>query len=80
MPIKPVPPEYDIAQPAADSTPPWTVAMHVNVRFVKEVTLAENMDAATRMVRSQIELFVNKAKAEAAAAGIEMKCDYLVTY
>ncbi len=73
-------PEHDIVQLAADSVPPWTVAMHINVRFVKNVTLAENMDAATAMVRSQVELFVNKAKAEAAAAGIEMKCEYLVTY
>lgn len=73
-------PERDIVQLAADSTPPWTVAMHINVRFQADVTLAENMDAATAMVRSQVELFVNKAKAEAAAAGIEMKCEYLVTY
>ncbi|MDA8257961.1 MAG: hypothetical protein M0Z99_20440 [Betaproteobacteria bacterium] len=69
----------DIAQLAADSIPPWTVSMHVNVRFVKDVTLAENMDAATQLVRSQVELFVNKAKAEAALAGIEMRCEYLVT-
>jgi hypothetical protein len=67
-------PEHD------DGPPPFTVAMHVNVHFVHVVTIAENMDAATRMVRSQIEMFVNKAKAEAEAAGIEMKCDYLVTY
>lgn len=72
--------EPDIEQMHADSTPPWTVAMHVNIRFVSQVTLAENMDAATAMVRSQVELFVNKAKAEALAAGIEMKCDYQVTY
>ena len=78
MQIKPAQP--DIAQLAADSKPPWTVSMHVNVRFTHQVTLAENMDAATQMVRSQVELFVNKARAEASAAGIEMKCDYLVTY
>lgn len=70
----------DIAQLAADSIPPWTVAMHINARFTKEVTLAENMDAATQLVRSQVEMFVNKAKAEAAAAGIDLKCEYLVTY
>ncbi len=70
----------DIAQLAADSIPPWTVAMHVTARFTKDVTLAENMDAATQLVRSQVEMFVNKAKAEAAAAGIELKCEYLVTY
>lgn len=69
-----MPPKHD------DGPPPYTVAMHVNVRFVHVVTQAENMDAATRMVRSQIELFVNKAKAEAQSAGVEMKCDYLVTY
>lgn len=73
-------PERDIVQMQADSTPPWTVAMHVKIRFTKEVTLAENMDAATAMTRSQIELFVNKAKAEAEAAGMTMSCDYLVTY
>lgn len=73
-------PERDIVQLAADSTPPWTVAMHITARFQKEVTLAENMDAATAMVRSQVELFVNKARAEAEAAGITMTCDYLVTY
>lgn len=63
-----------------DALPPFTVAMHVRMRFVKTVTLAENMDAATDMVTSQVELLVNKAKAEAAAAGIEMKCDYVVAY
>lgn len=73
-------PDPDIAQLHADSAPPWTVSMHVNVQFTHDVTLAENMDAATALVRSQVELFLNKAKAEAALAGIEMKCDYLVTY
>ena len=73
-------PERDIAQLAADSIPPWTVAMHITARFTKEVTLAENMDAATHLVRSQVEMFVNKAKAEAAAAGVELKCECLVTY
>lgn len=67
-------PEFD------DGPPPFTVAMHVNVRFVHVVTQAENMDAAMRMVRSQIEMFLNKARAEATSAGIEMKCDYLVIY
>ena len=73
-------PDRDIAQLAADSTPPWTVSMHISARFQKDVTLAENMDAATQLVRSQVEMFVNKAKAEAAAAGIDLKCEYLVTY
>ena len=59
---------------------PYDVSMHVNIRFHHKVTLAENMDAATSLVRSQVEMFMNKAKAEAAQAGIEMKCDYLVTY
>lgn len=63
-----------------DGPPPFTVAMHVNVRFVHVVTQADNMDAASAMVRSQIEMFLNKARAEATAAGIEMRCDYLVTY
>lgn len=67
-------PEFD------DGPPPYTVAMHINVRFTHKVTLAENMDAATQLVRSQIELFLNKAKAEAQQHGIEMRCDYLVTY
>lgn len=74
MPIKPAPTEHE------DGPPPYTVAMHVKVRFVHKVTQAENMDAATRMVRSQIEMFVNKARAEASAAGIEMACDYMVAY
>lgn len=73
-------PDPDIVQMQADSTPPWTVAMHITARFVKEVTVAENMDAATAMVRSQVEMFVNKAKVEAAAAGIDLKCEYMVTY
>ena len=63
-----------------DGPPPYTVAMHINVRFVHVVTQAENMDAATRMVRSQIELFLNKARAEAESGGIQMKCDYMVAY
>jgi len=63
-----------------DGPPPYTVAMHVNIRFVHVVTQADNMDAAAAMVRSQIELFVNKAKAEAEAAGIQMKCGYMVAY
>lgn len=73
-------PERDIVQMQADSTPPWTVSMHIAARFQKEVTIAENMDAATQLVRSQVEMFVNKAKVEAAAAGIDLKCEYLVTY
>ena len=64
----------------ADSLPPWTVSMHVNVQFTHHVTLAENMDAATAMVRSQVEMFLNKARDEAKQAGITMRCDYLVTY
>lgn len=66
--------------PDHDSTPPWVVSMQISARFKKTVTLAENMDSATSLVRSQVELFVNKAKAEAAAAGIDMQCDFLVTY
>lgn len=73
-------PEPDIARMHADSVPPWTVAMHVNIRFTHVVTVAENMDAAQAMVANQVELLVNKAKAEASQAGIEMKCDYLVVY
>lgn len=73
-------PEPDILQMQADSKPPWTVSMHVNVQFRHEVSIAENMDAATALVRSQVELFLNKARAEAAQQGIEMRCDYLVTY
>lgn len=72
-------PEKDIIQLAADSVPPWTVSMHVNIQFHHKVSLAENMDAAAALVRSQIEMFLNKAKAEADQAGIEMRCDYLVT-
>lgn len=67
-------------QPDYDGEPPFTVAMHINVRFTQTVSDAANMDAATHLVRSKVELFVNKAKAEAEQAGIEMKCDYLVTY
>lgn len=63
-----------------DPAAAFTVAMHVKIRFVKTVTLAENMDAATKMVFGQVELLVNKAKAEAAEAGIEMQCEPLVTY
>lgn len=63
-----------------DAAPPYQVSMHVNVQFHHEVTLAENMDAATALVKHQVEMFLNKARAEAAAAGIEMRCDYLVTY
>ena len=63
-----------------DPAPPYDVSMHVNIRFHHRVTMAENMDAATEMVKSQVEMFMNKAKAEAAAAGIDMRCDYLVTY
>lgn len=66
--------------PERDSNPPWTVSMRVNLRFIKKVTVAENMDAATEMVARQVELFVNKAKAEASEAGIEMKNEPLVTY
>lgn len=73
-------PDPDITQMQADAEPPWTVAMHITARFEKTVTVAENMDAATDMVRNQVEMFVNKAKAEAAAAGIDMHCEYLVTY
>jgi|GEM_PF-4150334 hypothetical protein len=73
-------PEPDILQMQADSKPPWTVSMHVNVQFHHVVSVAENMDAATQLVRSQVDLFLNKARAEAAQAGIEMRCDYLVTY
>ena len=63
-----------------DAPPPYQVSMHVNVQFRHEVTMAENMDAATAFVRSQIEMFLNKARAEAGQQGIEMRCDYLVTY
>lgn len=63
-----------------DGSPPYHVSMHVNVQFSHEVSMAENMDAATQMVRSQIELFLNKARHDAQQHGIEMKCDYLVTY
>lgn len=63
-----------------DPPGPYDVSMHVNVRFHHKVTLAENMDAATQLVRSQVEMFLNKAKREAEQAGIEMRCDYLVTY
>lgn len=62
-----------------DPPPPYGVSMHVNIQFHHTVTLAENMDAATSLVRSQIELFLNKAKSEAQQLGIEMRCDYLVT-
>lgn len=63
-----------------DGPPSYTVSMHVNVQFTHDVTLAENMDAATALVRSQVELFLNKARDEAKQAGVEMRCDYLVTY
>lgn len=63
-----------------DPAPPYHVSMHVNIQFHHDVTLSENMDAATSMVRSQVEMFLNKAKHEAAQAGIEMRCDYLVTW
>lgn len=63
-----------------DPPPPYSVSMHVNIQFHHTVSMAENMDAATDLVKSQIEMFLNKAKAEALAAGIEMRCDYLVTY
>ena len=63
-----------------DPPPPYHVSMHVNIKFHHDVTMAENMDAATSMVRSQVEMFLNKAKAEAEQAGIDMRCDYLVTY
>lgn len=63
-----------------DPPPPWIVAMHVEARFVAEVTEAENMDAATALVRSKVELWVNKAKAEAGRDGIGMRCTYLVSY
>lgn len=53
--------------------------MHVNIQFTHTVSMAENMDAAAQLVRSQVEMFLNKAKHEAAQAGIEMRCDYLVT-
>lgn len=62
-----------------DPPPPYSVSMHVNIQFHHQVTMAENMDAATALVRSQIELFLNKAKHEAQQHGIEMRCDYLVT-
>lgn len=77
VPAAPVP-----AAPAAPAEPgpPWTVSMHVNVQFTHDVTLAENMDAATALVRSQVELFLNKARDEAKQAGVEMRCDYLVTH
>lgn len=73
-------PEPDILQMQADSKPPWIVAMHVHIRFVHEVTEAENMDAATQLVRSKVDMFLNKARAEAGREGIDMRCDYLVTY
>lgn len=63
-----------------DDAGPFKVSMKVHVQFHHTVSMAENMDAATQMVRSQIELFLNKARHEAQQHGIEMKCDYLVTY
>lgn len=64
----------------AEESGPFKVSMNVHVQFHHTVSMAENMDAATQMVRSQIELFLNKARHEAQQHGIEMKCDYLVTY
>jgi hypothetical protein len=63
-----------------DPPPPHTVSMTVTVAFHKQMTMAENMDAATQIVRRQVEIFLNKARAEADGAGIDMRCDYLVTY
>lgn len=63
-----------------DPSPPYHVSMHVNIQFNHAVSMAENMDAATSMVRSQVEMFLNKARDEAKQAGITMRCDYLVTY
>jgi hypothetical protein len=63
-----------------DSAPPWTVVMHIKIRFKHVVSIAENMDAAHALVRSQVEMVVNKAKAEAAQAGIEMDCTYSLIY
>lgn len=60
--------------------PPVTVSMNVSIQFRHTVSRPESHDAAMRLVRSQIELFLNKARAEAGAAGIEMRCDYLVAY
>lgn len=63
-----------------DPPSPYHVSMHVNVQFHHDVSMAENMDAATALVRSQVELFLNKARHEAQQHGIEMRCDYQVTY
>lgn len=47
-----------------DPPPPFDVSMHVSIRFHHQVSMAENMDAATQMVQRQVEMFLNKAKAE----------------
>lgn len=63
-----------------DAPPPYNVSMHVRIEFRHEVTMAENMDAATALVKSQVEMLLNKARREAQQLGIEIKCDYMVTY
>lgn len=64
----------------ADPPPPYHVTMHVRIEFRHEVSMAENMDAATTLVQSQVEMLLNKARREAQQLGIEIKCDYVVAY
>lgn len=63
-----------------DPPGPYHVVMHLRIEFRHTVSLAENMDAATDLVKTQVEMFIRKARDEALAAGFEVKCDYMVTY
>lgn len=63
-----------------DGAPPFTVSMHVTMRFSKRVTVANTLDEATDLVKRQVEIFVAKAKAEALETGFEANVDYMVSY
>lgn len=63
-----------------DPPTPYHVAMHLRMEFRHTVSLAENMDAATDLVKTQVEMFIRKARDEALAAGFEVNCDYMVAY
>lgn len=63
-----------------DGAPPFTVAMHVSIRFTKRVTVANTLDEATDLVKRQVEMFIAKAKDEALNTGFEASADYVVSY